>query len=236
MGGVEIASSPPRPLWKLAGCLCARNRTALRFLDNGAAANVVCLRWLEHHNRVLQRKGFLLVATYPAFARFKFGDGRLGEVRRAADASVGIALEVDIPAVSRQSALEAVGGQLDFPIDILTLHRRGVDFLLGVSRMGRRALSVVDFGKGCSEKRQGPTLSASFYGWAFAKKRPDLSDGGLRLPYGEGDLCRFGPPHAFPVRTAVTLGGGMDGREVADEFASCIGGSGDTGVGGLGRG
>ena len=53
--------------------------------------------------------------TYPACARFKFGDGRLGEVRSAADTPVGIAvgpgkftvfgLEASVPTLLRKAAL-----------------------------------------------------------------------------------------------------------------------------------
>ena len=52
-------------------------------LDAGATANLVCFRYLERHDRILQRKGFPRVSSYPASARFKFGDGRLGEVLHA---------------------------------------------------------------------------------------------------------------------------------------------------------
>ena len=57
------------------------------------------------------RLGFPSVSTYPACAQPKFGDGRLGEVRRAAGIPVGIegnpveiaafALEADSPAFLR---------------------------------------------------------------------------------------------------------------------------------------
>ena len=36
--------------------------------------------------------------------------------------------------------------------------------------------------------------------------------GGLRLPCSEDGLYRFGPPHTFSARRAVTLGGAMDGN------------------------
>ena len=42
-------------------------------LDTGAAANLVCLRWLEHHNRLLEKKGRQKVATFPSSARSRFG-------------------------------------------------------------------------------------------------------------------------------------------------------------------
>ena len=77
-------------------------------LGAGAPSNSVCVRWLENHNRITNRKGYQEVSTYPSSARFRFGDGRLGDVRRAADIPVGVAggegastafvLDVDIPA------------------------------------------------------------------------------------------------------------------------------------------
>ena len=60
-------------------------------LGAGATANLVCFGWLAHHNRDLDRRGIPRVTTYPSQARFRFGDGGLGEVRHAADTPVGIA-------------------------------------------------------------------------------------------------------------------------------------------------
>ena len=59
-------------------------------LDAGVTANLVCFRYLENRDRILQRKGFPRVSRYPASARFKFGDGRQGEVLHAADIPAGI--------------------------------------------------------------------------------------------------------------------------------------------------
>ena len=63
--------------------------------------------------------GLPRVSTYPAQARFEFGDGRMGDVRFAANITVGIAgaegnftafvLDADIPASLRKGALEALG-------------------------------------------------------------------------------------------------------------------------------
>ena len=58
-------------------------------LHTGAAANLACFRRLARRNRILDRKGPLRVSTCPACARIKFGIGRAGEVRRAADVPVG---------------------------------------------------------------------------------------------------------------------------------------------------
>ena len=60
-------------------------------LDTGATANLVCSRWLAHYNRILERRGIPRMSTYPSKARFRFVDGRLGEVRQAADIPLGIA-------------------------------------------------------------------------------------------------------------------------------------------------
>ena len=90
----------------------------------GATADIVCFSWLARHNRNLGRRGIPRVATYPSRERFRFGDGRLGEVRYAADIPAGIAgnrgvstafvLDADIPALSRRGSMEALGGQLGF--------------------------------------------------------------------------------------------------------------------------
>ena len=65
-------------------------------------------------------------------ARFKCGDGRVGEVRHAADIKVGSAgcrgafmvfvSEAEMPALLREGALEALGGKPDFGRDTLTIH------------------------------------------------------------------------------------------------------------------
>ena len=51
-------------------------------VNTGAAANEVRLEGFEHQNEILGRKGVPLATTYPDCAGFKFGDGRLGAVRR----------------------------------------------------------------------------------------------------------------------------------------------------------
>ena len=64
---------------------------------------------------------------YTAPARFKFGDGREGEVKHATDIKVGVAAckgaftafapDADIPDLLREGAWEALGGQLNFDSD-----------------------------------------------------------------------------------------------------------------------
>ena len=100
-------------------------------LDSGATANLVCFRWPEHHNRLLERRGMQRVYVYQSKARFCFGDGRVGAVRRAADILVGVAgntgkftafvLDAGIPALLRRGAMEALGGRLDLLRDLLVL-------------------------------------------------------------------------------------------------------------------
>ena len=60
-----------------SGCqlVCMRNYSVVA-LDTGATANLVCFRWLSRHNSLLEQQGLPRVLTYPAQARFKFGDGR----------------------------------------------------------------------------------------------------------------------------------------------------------------
>ena len=59
--------------------------------DAGAAANLVCFRWLEHQNRLLEKMERRKASTYPSATGFRCGDGRLRDVRRAANIPVGIA-------------------------------------------------------------------------------------------------------------------------------------------------
>ena len=66
-----------------------------------------------------------------------------------------------------------------------------------VTRIGHYILSVVDFKKDASRKVRGPIVSAAYFGWAAANKRPNLSIGGLNLPYTEDGLDQFDPPRTF---------------------------------------
>ena len=158
--------------------------------------------------------GFSRVTPYSAAARFKFGDGRVVEVEHAADIKVGIAgrrgasaacvAVADIPAFLRKGAWEALGGQLDFGRDILTVRKRGAEGPPGVNEMGHYVLSAVEFGQGPPRFDRGPNLAASHFVWSFLQRRPDLSDGGLHLPLTEGGLLRFVPPEEFSACTAAT--------------------------------
>ena len=152
-------------------------------------------------------------APSPSSARFKFGDGRTGEVKHAADSKVGVAgckgacaafvLGAEIPALVCEEALEALGAQLDFEKDTLSRLRHGVRVPLRVNAMGHYVVSVVEFGR-------GPNLAASRFEWAVAEKRPDLSDGGLHVPLVGSGLNRFDPLREFSACAAATLGDARD--------------------------
>ena len=83
-------------------------------LDTGATANLVCFKWLGNHNSFLRKIGHQNVMPYSTMARLKFGDGRVGELKHAADIKDGtagrraalaaFALEADIPAFLRKKA------------------------------------------------------------------------------------------------------------------------------------
>ena len=129
-------------------------------LETGAAAKLVSFSWLAHRNRILERFGIPGVTANPPQARFRFGDGRLGEVRHAADVPVGIAgnkgmftafeLDGDVPALLRDGDLEALRVQWDFLRGSLNLRRQGEQITVGLDRARRYILSVVDFRRGSS--------------------------------------------------------------------------------------
>ena len=131
-------------------------------------------------------------------------------MKHAADIKVGIAgckgsltalvLGAETRALLRKGALEALGAQLDFDKDTLSLLRHGVCAPLRVNAMGHFIVSVAEFGR-------GPNLAASYFEWSFLEKRPDLSDGGLHLPLMESGPIRFGPPREFFGLCGSDLGG-----------------------------
>ena len=113
------------------------------------------------------------VSTYPSSARCHSCDGRLGDVRHAADIPAGIAgstgeftasaLDADMPALSRTCAIVAQGRHLDFPRFVLDGRRQGVTIPLRVNRMGRYFVISVDFGQDASRKVRGPVVSVSYF-------------------------------------------------------------------------
>ena len=122
--------------------------------------------------------GFPKVHTYPTVARFKFRDGRGGEVRYAADIKVDIAGRggtftacvsvADIPAMLRKGVPEALEGQLDFGRDFLAIRGHGVDVLVKVDDMGHYVLRLVALGRGPSGVDGGPNMAAVCSMCAFA--------------------------------------------------------------------
>ena len=140
-------------------------------LDTGAAVNLACSWWLERRDSILERWGAPRAETFPESARFKFGDGRLGDVRCAAGCPVGVAggpgkctaylLDAGIPASSRKGASEARGRQVDSPCSVLTLRKQGVDVLSESGGMGRYVWSAASIGKRRKKSVMGPTYESS---------------------------------------------------------------------------
>ena len=96
--------------------------------DTSATANLARYQLLRGNNSILRGWGAPRAETNPACARIGFGDGRLGSVRCAEDIPAGtagghgkftaFALEADISALLHEGALEALGGQADFSLNI----------------------------------------------------------------------------------------------------------------------
>ena len=148
--------------------------------------------------------GFPRVLTYPAQARFKFGDGRTGNVCFAADIAAGcagakgaftaFALDADIPALLCEKALEAPAGQLDFARSTLTLGSRGFGITPKVNAVGHHILSVVDFPAALARMGAASHFSAPLLEWGRPRNRRNLEDGGICLPFTDEGLCSFAPP------------------------------------------
>ena len=89
-----------------------------------ALANLVGAHWLNNRNAILKALGRPLAKIAPAFASFRYGDGRVGDVHRAAIIPIAIVgyaghfmayvVEADIPALLGEEALETLGGHLNF--------------------------------------------------------------------------------------------------------------------------
>ena len=78
--------------------------------------------------------------------------------------------------------------------------------------MGRRGFQgALHFGKRRDESVIDPNLSACIDEGAFPKKRPNLPNGGMHLPFLEDVMCSFPPPLSFAACKAVTLGDARDG-------------------------
>ena len=168
-------------------------------LDTGATVNLVCFQWLRLHNELLARRGVPKVSTYQAHATFKFGDGRTGEVYRAADIAVGVAgikgvfaafvLDSDIPAQLSKGALDTLRGGSDFARRTLTLGTNGNVIPQQMSEVGHYILSAADFPQ--------PTYSASLFHWAPKNRETRLRglmrNGGFRWVEEPQAPARSGP-------------------------------------------
>ena len=116
-------------------------------LGNGRYGQPRVLRWLEHHNCISERRGFYGVSPNPPSARFRFGDGRMGEARHAGDIPACIArskgkfsafaADAEIPALLREGPLETPGGELDLSRDMSTLRKQRVGSPPRVNRIGQ---------------------------------------------------------------------------------------------------
>ena len=96
-----------------------------------------------------------LAKIAPAFASFRYGDGRVGDVHRAAViliAIVGYAghfmayvVDADIPALLGKEAPKTPGGHPDFCDRVLTLESPEADIPLEMSDVGHYLVHVADF-------------------------------------------------------------------------------------------
>ena len=165
-------------------------------LGTGATANLVRFRRSVNRNLLLEMHGLPRVSTCPACTRFKFGGDRLREGRFAADISLEFAvckgtfaasvLDADIPALLRKGAFGSLGGQLESPSDASSLRTQGVDIPLKVNQTGQCILSLVTFGGGRSGSWRGSKFPAS-----YDTESPDISDGGLHVPFTADGTRRF---------------------------------------------
>ena len=126
-------------------------------LETEASANLVGANWPGNRNAILKALGRPLAKITPAFASFRYGDGRVGDIHRAAGISIAIVgyighfmayvVDADTPALLGGEALETLGGHLNFRERVLTLESPGADIPLEMSPVGHYLLNVVDFPK-----------------------------------------------------------------------------------------
>ena len=221
--GREVPNIPRTELDRMNNPLrrvCAVEGSVV-ILDTGATANLVCFRWLNQHNAMLEKVDLARASTCPAHAPFKFGDRSMGGSKLAADISLGSAgangafttfvLDADVPAPLRKGALGALCGRLDCYQDTLALGLRGVEILLRVNDLGRYFLSAVNFGGRHGGVARSPYFPAAMAEWAGVRRRPKLENGGVRLPSTEDGMCSFTPPRTFPACEAAPLSDARDG-------------------------
>ena len=194
--GNNREQSPPSAL-DLGEQFAVMDVDSALFLGTGADANLAPCTWLGHRNVILARWGLPSAETHPDCARFVFRHGYCvvdipiaiagGHAKSAA-----LAIQADIPAPLCEGAVEALGGRLDFPRNISTSRGRGVDVPFKLNCAGHYVPSVAASGKGQSKSGRGPTSPADYFEWGFSKKRRNLDNGGLPLPYEEDGLYQIG--------------------------------------------
>ena len=101
----------------------------------GASANLVGVDWLNKRNALLRAFGQPLAKPAPVFASFRFGDGRVGDVHKAAILPISIVgytgqlmayvADAAVPDLLGKEALETLGGHLNFCKRVLTLEAPG---------------------------------------------------------------------------------------------------------------
>ena len=126
-------------------------------------------------------------------AQFKFGNGRMGEIRLVAHAPVGSAgcrekfatllADADIRALLRKGAVGSLTGKLDFPHGCLHLRGRGAEVLLKANMARRDVLCVapIDFGNVRPAPR-GATQPVSRSIWDGEVLRIEMRNGGGCFP------------------------------------------------------
>ena len=134
-------------------------------IDTGASANLAGADWLKNHNAIHKALGRPLAAIAPALASFRNGDGRVGNVHRAALIPIAIVgragqfmayvVEADIPALLGKEGLETLGGHLNFRERVLTLEPFGADIPLEMNAAGRYLSNMADFPESSSARKYG---------------------------------------------------------------------------------
>ena len=113
------------------------------------------MNWPNSRSAILQALGRPLAKITPGFASFRYGDGRVGDVHRAAVIPIAIVghaghfmayvVDADVPALLRKNALETPGGHLNFCERVLALESLEPDVPLEMSAAGHYLLNVADF-------------------------------------------------------------------------------------------
>ena len=108
--------------------------------------------------------------------------------------------------------------------------------------MGRYILSVAEFAGRRGDVARYPSFSASIAEWAFSRKCPNLSDGGIRLPFTEDGARSLAPPVALLACKAAALGDARDGvlsgpvedhSAMASKFGPRVGSANPAEIGGF---